>query len=84
MGQPAASELQHVGGLGRSGHETRYFHPEIQFDEKLWDDMLTKCAECGVNMIVFDLGDVLSMRVIQRLRLRMPGAQVACAARSDA
>ncbi|MDA3926710.1 MAG: hypothetical protein PF904_18645 [Kiritimatiellae bacterium] len=39
------------------GHETRYFHPELQFDEKLWDDMLAKCVSCGVNTIVLDVGD---------------------------
>ena len=38
-------------------HETRYFHPELQFDEKLWDDMLAKCVSCGVNTIVLDVGD---------------------------
>jgi len=39
------------------GHETRYYHPELQFDEKLWDDLLAKCASSGVNMIVLDVGD---------------------------
>ena len=39
------------------GHETRYFHPELQFDEKLWDDMVAACAKSGVNMIVLDVGD---------------------------
>jgi hypothetical protein len=39
------------------GRETRYFHPELQFDEGLWSDMVARCAEVGVNMIVLDVGD---------------------------
>ena len=40
--------------------ENRYYRPELQFDEVLWNDMVAKCVSSGVNMIVLDLGDGVS------------------------
>jgi hypothetical protein len=33
------------------------YRPNLQFDSKLWDEMLKKMAYAGVNMVLIDLGD---------------------------
>ena len=37
--------------------EERYYRPFLQFDESLWNDILKKMNEDGMNMVVIDLGD---------------------------
>ncbi len=39
------------------GKEMRSYRPYLRFDEKLWNDLLKKMAENGLNMVVIDLGD---------------------------
>ena len=34
-----------------------HFKPFLRFDETLWDDIIKKMAENGMNMLVLDLGD---------------------------
>lgn len=36
---------------------TRYYRPELRFDEPLWRDLLQQMAAAGMNMVVIDLGD---------------------------
>ncbi len=31
--------------------------PDLRFDEKLWNDLLPRMSEAGMNMVVIDLGD---------------------------
>ena len=37
--------------------EGRYYRPFLRFDEKLWNDLLQKMVDAGMNMVVLDLGD---------------------------
>ncbi len=37
--------------------EMRSYRPYLQFDEKLWNDLLIKMADNKLNMVVLDLGD---------------------------
>jgi len=37
--------------------EERYYRPYLRFDEDLWNDLLHKMVENGLNMVVIDLGD---------------------------
>ena len=37
--------------------EERYYRPYLRFDEDVWNDLLHKMAENGLNMVVLDLGD---------------------------
>ena len=37
--------------------EGSYFHDTLQFDDDLWDELLGRMVEAGVNMVVIDLGD---------------------------
>ncbi len=39
------------------GKEVRYYHPYLRFDEKLWNDLLTRMAAARMNLVVIDLGD---------------------------
>ncbi len=36
---------------------TRSYSPRLRFDDTLWDDLLTRMSDAGINMIVLDLGD---------------------------
>jgi hypothetical protein len=42
---------------GREYHEDRGYQPSLCFDEKLWNDILGKMVDAGMNMVVIDLGD---------------------------
>ena len=33
------------------------YRPELRFDRSLWDDLLKKMQQAGMNMVVIDLGD---------------------------
>jgi len=33
------------------------YRPELRFDRSLWDDILKKMQEAGMNLLVLDLGD---------------------------
>ena len=33
------------------------FHPYLTCDKKLWDEILVKTADAGMNMVILDLGD---------------------------
>jgi hypothetical protein len=39
------------------GKEMRSYYPYLRFDEKLWNDLLTRMASAKMNMVVIDLGD---------------------------
>jgi hypothetical protein len=38
------------------------YRPTLRFDKPLWDDLLPKMAENGVNMVVIDLGDAVKYK----------------------
>lgn len=42
--------------------DVRGYCSHLQFDEKLWDDILDRMAEVGMNMVVIDLGDGVQYR----------------------
>jgi hypothetical protein len=33
------------------------YHPDLTFDKKVWDRLLIKMADVGMNMVIIDLGD---------------------------
>ena len=35
----------------------QHYHPELTFDKNVWDQLLEKMVEVGMNMVVIDLGD---------------------------
>lgn len=38
------------------------YHPFLTCDKQVWDDMLVKVADSGMNMIILDLGDGIKYR----------------------
>jgi TAT (twin-arginine translocation) pathway signal sequence len=37
--------------------DSSIYHPELRLDRSLWDDLLKKMQQAGMNMVVIDLGD---------------------------
>lgn len=44
------------------GAERRWYEPFLRFDEALWNDLLDKMVEAGMNLLVIDLGDAVAYR----------------------
>jgi hypothetical protein len=50
--------------------EMRGYRPFLRFDEKLWNELLNKMADVGMNMVVIDLGDGIKYRTHPEIAIR--------------
>ena len=50
------------------GSEWRGFDPALRFDETLWNDILRRMSEVGMNMVVLDLGDGRELNLIVEIK----------------
>ncbi|MBP7933877.1 MAG: Tat pathway signal protein [Phycisphaerae bacterium] len=46
------------------------YRPELRFDETLWNDLLKRMVDAGLNMVVIDLGDGVQYRSHPEIAVR--------------
>jgi hypothetical protein len=48
--------------------------PFLRFDERLWNDLLRRMADVGMNLVVIDLGEGVRYESHPEIAVKTPGA----------
>ena len=73
LGVSSSSFLQHVGDRQVPNAPYYMYRPYLRCEDSLWNEIVNRMPEAGVNTVVIDLGDGVQYQSHPRSRCRTPG-----------